>query len=109
MIENHEVGMLCFDSEVVEVVQGYLTHLQTILHCPILSRSDKRFPPGKKQKLVAKFLRRKKNKIKIADFETCPKCGKQLVKREGRTGKLWGCTGYPKCHYTRNIEWKSES
>ncbi|HXG25199.1 MAG TPA: topoisomerase DNA-binding C4 zinc finger domain-containing protein, partial [Chthonomonadales bacterium] len=27
----------------------------------------------------------------------CPKCGKQLVEREGRFGQFLGCTGYPKC------------
>ena len=31
----------------------------------------------------------------------CPKCGKQLVLRNGKYGKFWGCTGYPSCKYTR--------
>ncbi|MHA1966862.1 MAG: topoisomerase DNA-binding C4 zinc finger domain-containing protein, partial [Candidatus Hodarchaeales archaeon] len=108
MTENHEAGILTWESEVVEDAIGYLTHLQNTLHNPILSRSDERFPPDKKplQKIVTKILRRKKAEMKKPDFETCPKCGKKLVKREGKTGSFWGCTGYPDCHYTRNIEWK---
>jgi len=36
--------------------------------------------------------------------ESCPQCGKPLVAREGRRGRFIGCTGYPKCRYTRNLE-----
>jgi len=36
--------------------------------------------------------------------EKCPKCGKPLVAREGKRGKFVGCTGYPKCRFTQNIE-----
>jgi len=36
--------------------------------------------------------------------EKCPKCGKPLSLRLGRRGKFIGCTGYPECDYTRNIE-----
>ncbi len=33
----------------------------------------------------------------------CPKCGCDLIKREGRYGPFWGCSRYPNCHYTRKI------
>ena len=36
--------------------------------------------------------------------EACPKCGKPLAKRLGKRGNFIGCTGYPNCDYTRNIE-----
>jgi DNA topoisomerase-1 len=36
--------------------------------------------------------------------ENCPKCGKRLAKRLGRNGYFIGCTGYPECDYTRNVE-----
>jgi DNA topoisomerase-1 len=36
--------------------------------------------------------------------ENCPKCGKQLTIRLGRRGKFIGCTGYPECDYTRNVD-----
>lgn len=35
--------------------------------------------------------------------ELCPKCGKPLSIRLGRSGRFIGCTGYPECDYTRNI------
>lgn len=36
--------------------------------------------------------------------ENCPKCGKQLAKRLGRNGYFIGCTAYPECDYTRNVD-----
>ncbi|MFW5909715.1 MAG: type I DNA topoisomerase [Thiohalospira sp.] len=36
--------------------------------------------------------------------EACPECGKPLVKRLGRRGAFIGCTGYPECRYTRNVD-----
>lgn len=33
---------------------------------------------------------------------SCPQCGSRLVKRKGRYGEFWGCSGFPECRYTRN-------
>ncbi len=41
--------------------------------------------------------------------EACPKCGKQLNIRLGRRGRFIGCSGYPECDYTRNIDEDKES
>lgn len=30
----------------------------------------------------------------------CPQCGSKLIKREGRYGKFWGCSNYPRCKFT---------
>ena len=32
----------------------------------------------------------------------CPLCGGNLVLREGKYGKFYGCSNYPKCNYTLN-------
>lgn len=34
--------------------------------------------------------------------DICPRCGKKLIKRNGKFGAFFGCSGYPKCHYTKN-------
>ena len=36
--------------------------------------------------------------------EQCPKCGSQLAIRLGRNGRFVGCTNYPECDYTRNLD-----
>ena len=40
--------------------------------------------------------------------EKCPKCGKPLSIRLGRRGRFIGCTGYPDCDYTRNLDETAE-
>ncbi|MCP1103749.1 DNA polymerase-3 subunit epsilon [Aequitasia blattaphilus] len=35
--------------------------------------------------------------------EICPKCGGELMKRNGKFGEFFGCGNYPECRYTRNI------
>ncbi|MES9943909.1 MAG: type I DNA topoisomerase [Candidatus Thiodiazotropha sp.] len=35
--------------------------------------------------------------------EACPQCGKQLSIRLGRHGRFIGCTNYPECDYTRDL------
>jgi DNA topoisomerase-1 len=36
--------------------------------------------------------------------ENCPKCGKPLNTKLGRRGRFVGCSGYPECDYTRNLD-----
>lgn len=36
--------------------------------------------------------------------EACPKCGKPLTARLGKRGKFIGCSAYPECDYTRNMD-----
>ena len=33
----------------------------------------------------------------------CPRCGGQLVVRNGKYVKFLGCSNYPKCRYTQNL------
>ncbi len=35
--------------------------------------------------------------------EKCPECGRQLSIRLGRHGRFVGCTNYPECSYTRDL------
>lgn len=36
--------------------------------------------------------------------EACPECGKPLSIRLGKRGRFIGCSGYPECSYTRNLD-----
>lgn len=37
-------------------------------------------------------------------YGNCPDCGGKLVERKGRFGPFIGCTGYPDCRYTQEID-----
>ena len=74
-----------------------------------VSRGEKTWRP-----LLKKFWSEFKNQVDSkADVERpgvelmeelCPKCNKQVAKRLGRNGYFIGCTGYPECDYTRNVD-----
>ena len=34
----------------------------------------------------------------------CPKCGNDLLLRNGKYGRFCGCSNYPKCKFTQNID-----
>lgn len=36
--------------------------------------------------------------------EKCPQCNQQLSSRLGKRGRFIGCTAYPECDYTRNLD-----
>ena len=54
------------------------------------------------------LLVRNQKKYKCRDcgqsIEACPECGNWLQKRMGKYGRFLGCTSYPACGYTRNIQ-----
>ena len=41
--------------------------------------------------------------------EKCPECGEGLTIRLGRRGRFIGCSAYPDCSYTRNLETSLEA
>ncbi len=60
--------------------------------------------PFKKQIALILETVERKDVTQEAMDEACPKCGKPLSIRLGRKGRFIGCTTYPECDYTRNLE-----
>lgn len=74
-----------------------------------ISRGEKEWKPVL-QEFWTDFKNQVKDKenvdrpgVELMD-EDCPKCGKKVAKRLGRNGYFIGCTGYPDCNYTRNVD-----
>ncbi|MCM1156720.1 MAG: exonuclease domain-containing protein [Roseburia sp.] len=52
---------------------------------------------------LGKLLHIQKNSSAAEKKENiCPKCGCTLVKRNGKFGEFWGCSGFPMCRFTKN-------
>lgn len=56
------------------------------------------------------YVRDEKGNIEIQETKTdntpvkdCVKCGKPMVKKEGRFGEFLACTGYPDCKHTESV------
>lgn len=45
-------------------------------------------------------------KVVVTPTETCPLCGSELIVRNGRKGKFWGCSSFPKCRFSK--DWQGD-
>ncbi|MBW2964672.1 DNA topoisomerase I [Candidatus Woesearchaeota archaeon] len=62
-------------------------------------------PECESKKIESAALQREADKVESGKIEKkCPKCGKNLVLRHSIYGSFYGCSGYPKCRYTENID-----
>ena len=54
----------------------------------------------KDKKIKKEHIKNIKTNLVDKDMNKCPKCGGDLVKRNGKYGEFFGCSNYPKCRYT---------
>ncbi len=52
-------------------------------------------------KTIRKLTHKQQQKPPVPLEENCPKCGMQLVLRNGQYGEFVSCSGYPKCKYIK--------
>ena len=72
----------------------------------IINNVDEIVNTIKSKNITDKSIKKKhieniKENIIDKDPNKCPKCGGQLVDRNGKYGKFVGCSNYPKCKFTR--------
>ena len=107
-------NIVCFTGDIkVKALYEELTDLYTIIDRiesyddEIISNPQKLYDKINKLNITNKEIRRAhtKNikKYKESFINKCPKCGNELVERNGKNGKFMGCSNFPKCKYTRNI------
>jgi len=60
---------------------------------------------GKKstRRQAAKTIKQESGGQSALGEKTCPKCSKKMVRRKGKHGPFFGCTGYPECKHLENI------
>ena len=58
----------------------------------------------KRPSIFVKELLKDNSIREVNKDEFCPLCFKKLVLRESKYGYFYGCTGYPKCKYTKKID-----
>ncbi|MBR1629090.1 MAG: topoisomerase DNA-binding C4 zinc finger domain-containing protein, partial [Lachnospiraceae bacterium] len=39
----------------------------------------------------------------VKKIPKCRKCGRPMVRRKGKYGEFWGCSGYPDCTFTKKL------
>lgn len=67
-------------------------------------------PECETKKIEDSAARREAENVESGKIEKkCPKCGEKLVLRRSVYGSFYGCSAYPKCKYTENIEGNGKS
>ena len=56
-----------------------------------------------KKKHIRSIEQRIDIREKYIQEKKCPKCGDNLIQRNGKFGNFSGCNSYPKCKFTRNF------
>ncbi len=61
---------------------------------------------GFSERMTAARVEEKRSQRRAVDEDAppCPVCGGVMRVRHGKTGDFWGCTNYPACKGTRNID-----
>jgi restriction system protein len=52
---------------------------------------------------LVKYIRSAEKNNQNISSPPCPKCGGNLVERNGKYGNFLGCSNYPKCNFTQKI------
>ena len=72
----------------------------------IISTITSHMKVGKEAEKVHRF--NANNKVKSSNEAIrngiCPRCGGQIIKRQGKYGYFYGCSNYPKCRFTMKVK-----
>ena len=63
-------------------------------------KNSKHFERGEDGRIIV----RERAAPEVREDVSCEKCGKPMVVRSSRRGKFLGCSGYPKCRSTLNLD-----
>ena len=99
---NHVI----YDNDLIATIQNYRTEclseqdVQRVVK--VLSKRNVRDIVDNKTHV--KNVEATKNELnrKLAS-RICPKCGGNLIQRNGKYGSFYGCSNYPKCRFTTHI------
>ncbi len=90
--------------DLIEIIHSYTT---TIIENPEIIynqiKSANKTDSETKRQHINNVKELQNNNHNIYDPTKCLRCGGELVKRNGKYGAFLGCSNYPKCRYTKNI------
>lgn len=91
--------------KIVPIIEGYTEEVMSretalrVYHCLLDSNiTDKQM---RKEHVVSAKETKHRRDVAVANGK-CPRCGGNLVLREGKYGQFYGCSNYPQCKYILN-------
>ena len=93
-----------YDNDVVSYIRSYNNKLiseddvKRIDYDLLMSNIDSKDTRKEHVENIRMNLRNMENSIRN---NVCPRCGKELVRRNGKHGEFIGCSGFPRCRFVR--------
>ena len=100
----HEEGEVIYINDLIPTimrlrsVEPFYTQEQVQIKANLLLEKNITDPELRKQHNQAANAAKYERRAKI-ESGICPRCGGQLVIREGKYGQFYGCSNYPKCDF----------
>lgn len=101
---RHDDGEIVYISDLVSTIihlrdaEPVYTFEQIGIKANLLMEKNITDPEARKAHNAAANAAKHEKKDKI-EAGICPRCGGQLVEREGKYGQFYGCSNYPKCDF----------
>ncbi len=76
-----------------EVLEDYINYYNLIKDANIKDKAERR--------QHVKYAKETKKEKEQNSINKCPKCGGNLIARDGKYGAFLGCSNYPRCKYTK--------
>lgn len=92
---------------IYELIHKIKSYQDEILNDPQIyykKIKDANMTSKKERKQHIAYAKTVKKQKETNNQNKCPKCGASLIKRNGKYGEFWGCTNYPKCKFTKDIQ-----
>lgn len=93
-----------YDNNIASYIRSYnnkvisLDDVKRIYYDLLMSNIDSKDTRKEHVHSIRTNLRERENNI---NNNICPRCGKALVKRQGKHGEFIGCSGFPKCRFIK--------
>jgi hypothetical protein len=93
-----------YDSELIDFIENYSDKICMSIEnvhkiCSFIQNASIDDKKKRKEHIENIHSTIVERQIKIQNL-ICPRCNGKLKLREGRTGKFYGCSNYPKCRFT---------
>lgn len=87
--------------EVIDLMKSFRSHSKRVNIQHVYRENNVKADELSQLALEDHFLAQE---LKGEEKKVCPECGEEMILREGKYGKFWGCTGYPECKHSESYD-----
>lgn len=101
------VSGVVYENQLINEISKYKNHIfdenDVARLCDKIQSSNQVSYKAKKDHVDRINAKRDSDELQVK-YMNCPKCGGNLIVRNGKYGQFYGCSNYPKCRFTKNLK-----